>query len=217
MRGSGLVFLMLMAPVLGGCDGLGHAGQRPSGTRQVTLTVPVELVSSLGGHVTAVQLAAAVVDGSAGFTLHTSPAVDPAIQTSLIGYFPAAESLVLVVQSGGSGGAGTLGALLAQVRFADGRGGQSTLVPRGGDDLALGRPLYEGTSAADGWLTVDDGHNPLAAIDSDGDGTSDLGDDDDDGDGVPDCDDQDLDGDGRIDLQQSLLDGDGDGIPDIYE
>jgi len=214
---AGLFALLPLA-----CDGLGHAGERPAGTRQVELNVPLEFVASLGNQVTAIQLAAAVVDGSAGLALHTSPAVDPTAQRLLIGYFPAADSFVPLVQSQGPGGADAPGKLLARIRFADGRGNLTSLVPRGDRDLDLGTPRFEGSAAAPAgsWLTVDDSHNPLLVIDSDGDGTSDLVDTDDDGDATPDSDDTDVDGDGRLDQQQSLValpDADADAIPDPFE
>lgn len=214
---AGLFALLPLA-----CDGLGHAGERPAGTRQVELTLPLEFVSSLGNQVTAIQLAAAVVDGGAGLALHTSPAVDPTAQRLLIGYFPVADSFVPLIQSQGPGGADAPGTLRAQIRFSDGRGNRVSLVPRGDRDLALGTPQLEGSAAtpASSWLTVDDSHNPLLVVDSDGDGTSDLVDTDDDGDATPDSDDTDGDGDGRLDQQQALTalpDADADGIPDAIE
>jgi len=212
----------LTALLTAACDGLGHAGERPAGTRQVELTVPLDFVSSMGNQATAIQLVAAIVDGGVGLLVHASPAVDPTAQRLLIGYFPVADSFVPLVQASGPGGGSAAGKMLARIRFADGRGNTASLVPRGDHDLDLGTPLFEGSAMtpASSWLSVDDSHDPLLVIDSDGDGTSDLVDTDDDGDSTPDAADTDVDGDGRLDLQQSLAalqDEDADGIPDPLE
>jgi len=218
MKRSALVCLLLW---LCACDTLGGAGGRPEGTRRVTMTIPLELVQALGARATALQLAAVVVRPDGSFSLHTSTSVDPAAEDRLSAYWPVDESYVVVVQSPGAGGAGSPGALAARVSFGDGTGGSATRIPRGTEDLDLGTPAYSpGASGAPALLGVDDGHNPLAQVDSDADGTSDLADLDDDEDGTADSADADRDGDGVPDSEQeleALADADADGIPDLFE
>jgi len=203
------------------CGPLQGAGDRPPGTRQVVVTVPPELVSALGAQNTGLQLAGVVIADGA-FSMHASPGVDPAVQQRLIAYLPTTTSPTLLVQTLSAAGLSSPGKLLALLRFADGRGGQSSRLPRGDQDLDLGLPLYSGipVTPASSFLEVDDAYNPLGRIDSDADGTADLMDLDDDGDATPDLDDPDADGDGIEDPQQglgSLEDANTDGVPDIFQ
>lgn len=218
MRQLPLLALLLASAA---CDGLGGQGTRPEGTRLLQLSVPIELTRALGTQSTALQLAAVVVRPDGSFTLHTSTAIDPASETRLSAFWPVDESYSIVVQIPSGGGVGRPGGLVAQVRFADGVGGEGARIPAGEVDIDLGSPSYEGAGApASALLRVDDAHNPLAQVDSDGDGLSDLADGDDDEDGTADEVDEDRDGDGALDADQALgalEDADANGVPDIFE
>jgi hypothetical protein len=212
IRAGSLIGLVLVAGVA--CDALGGAGQRPEGTRRISLTVPAALTESLGSQVTGLQLAAVVVPREQ-FAFHTSPAIDPARERTLVAYVPVGESPVLAVQTPGSS-AGAPGSLVARLIFDDGRGGLSSRLPVNVEDLDLGTPTLQG----DDGLALDEAHNPLARNDRDGDGSADLLDDDDDGDGTADGEDADADGDGTDDALQDwagLADADGDGRPDLFD
>jgi hypothetical protein len=217
MRIHALVATLLLVA----CEPLVGAGQRPEGTRQLVLSLPSELVSGLGSEVTALQLSAVVVKPDS-VRLYNSPATDPSTQRQLVTYVRMDASALLLVQTLGAGGVNAPGALVARLRFANGYGGQTSRVPAGDADLALGLARFAGdvSSPANAFLDIDDSNNPLAFIDSNDDGESDLSDTDDDGDGTADREDEDVDGDEIADLLQdwsALEDLDSDGVPDLFQ
>ena len=214
--------LLLPLLMITACDALTGAGARPEGTREVRLSIPDALVRSLGTRSTPLQLAGVVVRPDGSFSVYTTAAVDPAADAQLSGFWPAQESFSLVVQSPAGGSAGQPGAMIARVRFQDGLGASAERIPAGGADLDLGTPVFTAgaVGGAGAVLAVEDTHNPLALVDSDGDGASDLVDLDDDEDGADDGADDDRDGDGVLDAEQgldALADADANGVPDLFE
>ncbi len=218
--GSAAVLVLLVLLVEGGCGGITHgAGDRPPGFRLVSGTLQIPDASSLGRQTTGLQIAGIAVGTPADtkrVDAFPSPVIDVShVQTArLSAPVDGKRSFVVVLQVPSASARGP-GALVATLEF-DGE----TLLPPGLDDIELGVVHVEGTSPADAKLVVGDANDPLAQIDTDGDGTPDKADDDDDGDGVPDASDTDAGGDGvddALQLLSAIPDEDGDGVPDLLQ
>ena len=211
-----------------GCPELTGAGARPEGFRLVTGNVSIPTNGFVDGQTTGLQVAAIAVEGSGESTpsakVYVSDVFDPSLESdaSFVLAVDGDYAFNLILQvPGGGGGAGTfLGALW----FDSGATGETTLIPRGETDLDI-RELdaisNDPNLRSDNVLrAADTGRNPLALIDSDGDGTADLTDADDDDDGVSDVSDEDVAGDGTDDARQllsALPDEDANGIADLLE
>jgi hypothetical protein len=229
----GRVALVLGAAALCSCGVFeGGAGSRPEGFRLVSGTLELPPDGIVGRQVTGLQLVAVGVTpvSSEDGTLSTEPVVftsqpfDASTRREENAFVVAVDgtvgfNLVLQVPSGSGTGPGEYQGVL---RFDNGRGEQTTLIPRGETDLDLGvvsaaDPVAE--TRVDNELTVAAGNNPLASSHSDDDGVSDLLDDDDDDDGLTDGTDSDVDGDGlgdALQLLEGFADEDADGIPDLF-
>jgi hypothetical protein len=217
--------LLAVLPLLAACGTFtGGQGDRPQGFRLVTGTLLIPEEDLLGRQVTGLQIAAIAIgkpDAPGVVDVFPSAIFDPSRveNAAFVAPVDGERSFVLILQVPSQSGRGP-GAFLGVLEFADGRGGTTTLVPKGLDDIDLGAvSVKSGPDApADNVLEVGDANNPLGQIDTDDDGAPDLSDDDDDGDETPDASDLDLGGDGVEDASQilrSLPDSDQDGIPDV--
>jgi hypothetical protein len=213
--------IAVLVALASGC-GFAGSGGRPEGVRFVTGNVDVADQDLVGRFNAGLQVAAvAIGDEPSDVKVFASAVFDPSRTESarFNALVDDEKSFVLVLQVP-SASAGGPGALLAVLRFDDGRGA-GTLLPAGGGDIDLGTLTVERAAAAiDSTLVVSDAQNPLAQIDTDADGSADLSDTDDDGDDVPDAMDPDVGGDGVDDVGQTLdalPDEDDDGTPDLLE
>lgn len=210
-----------------GCPGfVGGAGSRPDGFRLVEGQLLIENEGIIGRQVAGVQLAAVVVEQNEGTfspKVYTGDVLQPndRFEQDFVVTAPIADAFHLILQI--PSGAGSVpGEWQGVLRFSDGRGGETSLIPAGGEDLELGVTTALDNDPAiefDNVLRTESSGNPLAQMHHDEDDLSDLLDDDDDGDLIPDDSDEDIAGDGIEDaLQQlsALPDGDGDGIPDAF-
>jgi hypothetical protein len=222
------VALGCMATLLAACPNFAGQGARPEGYRLVSGTLRLPDEGIVGRQVTGLQLAAVAVSLDDEFNtvidVFTSDVLDPAVnrkETAFTIAVDARRSFNIVLQLPRAGGQGP-GSYLGGLYFETGYGGETSLIPSGVTDLALGIvgaiENVAGT-VADNRLVVDSDKNPLALVDSDGDGVVDLLDTDDDSDEVLDPDDDDVAGDDVPDALQTLvgLDADGDGVPDLLE
>ena len=140
---------------------------------------------------------------------------------------PCRLAVHLLLQVPRGSGIAAPGRLVARMRFAADEGGTpSSLVPEQRGDLCAGtaatHDLGEVFLPASGDITLGSAgsRNPLALIDSDGDGIPDLADSDDDDDGLADLVDEDANGDGlpeRIQQLSSLPDVNLNGRADLFE
>lgn len=192
------------------------AGSKPPGSRLLSGALDPSTAAQIGPETTGVQISAVAIGTKVNpkrVDLFGSDVLDASHPASFANVVDGTRSFVVILQipTGAANGAGRF---LGVLHFGDGRGGDTTLLPPGTDDIELGTILL-----ANGTLTVDDADNPLGQIDTDKDGTPDLVDTDDDGDGTPDATDDDVGGDGVPDAQQVLdaTDANGDGIPDELE
>jgi len=210
-----------------GCVEFAGQGARPDGHRLVSGKLRLPDDGIVGRQVTGLQIAAIAVslDESLSTVVEVFPSdvFDPAVnrgETAFTLTVDARRSFNLVLQVPRGGGTGP-GSYLGGLYFSSGAGGDSSLVPHGVTDLALGvvEAVENAASTADNRLLVDESRNPLALVDSDGDGTVDLVDEDDDSDEIADVNDDDVAGDEVPDVLQTLvgLDADGDGVPDLLE
>lgn len=200
------------------------SGQRPEGVRFVTgaLVPPDEDLA--GRQNTGLQMAAVAI-GTAEDVNDVDIATSEVFDSSRLesARFSLSvnddSSFVLVLQVPGAARGG-FGALLGQLRFDDGRGGASTLLPPGGDDVELGSlRVLEPAAGSVRRMEAGEASNPLGQVDTDEDGLTDLSDDDDDGDGTLDTADDDVGGDGvpdALQLIEALPDGNRDGVPDVF-
>lgn len=229
-----------------GCDGFDGESTPAEGRRLITgrLTPPTEAV--FGRQQVALELVGAALDARAeepitlfapGISFSPSANAGEAVPFRLS--IPEDTSLSLFFQAPVEGPGG-IGSLIAPLRFPNGRGALTDLLPGRSRDSNAPIPSIElGTvrltiasqpsDSCDGQacsptyqvlVGEGDSTNPLAVSDSDGDGTVDLDDPDDDGDLIPDDLDPDHDGNDVPDQFQSLdslSDADGDGVPDRFQ
>ena len=227
--GLGLLLHALSACVLvclvGGCPALiGGQGDRPEGFRLVDGKLQAPEEDLLGRQVTGMQIAGLALDGAGGVDVFPSAVFDPAgdrAQSSFLAPVHGERSFVVVLQVPSASTRGP-GAFLGVLRFEDGLGGETTLIPPGLDDIQLGTlTVTRGTRVpGDNLLVAGSANNPLAQVDTDDDGTVDALDSDDDDDGTDDGSDSDRGGDGVEDALQilaALPDTDTDGVPDLLE
>ncbi len=207
-----------------GCIGFaGSAGDRPEGFRLVqgTLVVPEE--DLLGRHVTGLQIAGLAIgtaDDAERVDVFGSAVFDAsrAASAAFVAPVDGARSFVVILQVPSASGRGP-GSFLGVLAFESGAG-EGTVVPPGEDDIDLGAVTVTTGDArpAGNRLVAGEAHNPLAQIDTDGDGSADLSDPDDDEDGAADTGDADTGNDGVDDVLQTLAalpDADADGVPDL--
>jgi hypothetical protein len=147
---------------------------------------------------------------------------------------PCEMSVNLLLQVPTTDGGSAPGQLVAAMRFLPGEalelttlvdqqqadlcGAKSNIIDLGIVELELAQPEI----LTSGVITLGEGNsvNPLALIDTDGDGTMNLADPDDDNDGTPDSNDSDAAGDGISDeaqLLSALPDDDQNATPDLFE
>lgn len=238
--------LLIALGVLTGCGGFSGSDSPADGMRLVQgrLTPPGPELSSGRNHV-AFELVAAALDARQEDPLLRFAPGTPFSPSSNAGQpvtfriaLPVDQTFVLFFQTPVEGSRG-VGQLVAPLRFSDGHGAQTDILPgRTGDAVApptdLDVGIVEITLASDTvcgegencsrtyQVLLGEGRsaNPLATTDADGDGTPDLDDTDDDGDLIPDESDDDANGDGIPDQFQTLdalADYDGDGVPDRFQ
>lgn len=204
MRALALASLAVVAFSLSACNSSPDAGTRDvTGSVKPTagkaITKVVAVEPGTGAEVLAVD-----VDASGGFTLPLATG----------------KRYRILFQDGGS--------VVGVLRFQDGNGGYTTLLPVAGAPNPAAAPQDAGEDAADDDVSLGDvedadgdsqyepSDDPLAQVDSDADGQSDAADADDDDDGTEDVEDADDDNDGVADAGEEG-DDDGDGVADEVE